>query len=72
MNILSILIALVVLVAGLVAFIPLLGWLYWIVMPVAVIGAVVVALSRHRTGLVLNCLLIVFFGIRWWLGGFIF
>jgi hypothetical protein len=71
MNILSIVIALLVLITGLVAFIPLLGWLYWIVIPVAVIGAVVGALSRHRTGLVLNVLLIVIFGIRWWMGGFI-
>jgi len=71
MNIISILIGILVLVAGLVAFIPLLGWLYWIVIPVAVIGAVVGALSKHRTGLVLNILLIVVFGIRWWMGGFI-
>jgi hypothetical protein len=41
------------------------------VIPIAVIGAVVGALSRHRTGLVLNILLIVIFGIRWWMGGFI-
>ncbi len=71
MNIISILIAILVLIFGLVAFIPLLGWLYWIVIPIAVIGAVVGALSRHRTGLVLNILLIVIFGIRWWMGGFI-
>ncbi len=71
MNIISILIAILVLICGLVAFIPLLGWLYWIVIPIAVIGAVVGALSRHRTGLVLNILLIVIFGIRWWMGGFI-
>lgn len=71
MNIISILIAILVLILGLVAFIPLLGWLYWIVIPIAVIGAVVGALSRHRTGLTLNVLLIVIFGIRWWMGGFI-
>jgi hypothetical protein len=72
MNIISILIAILVLITGLIAFIPLLGWLYWIVIPVAVIGAVIGALSRHRTGLTLNILLIVIFGIRWWMGGFIF
>jgi hypothetical protein len=71
MNIISILIAILVLITGLVAFIPLLGWLYWIVIPIAVIGAVIGALSRHRTGLVLNILLIIIFGIRWWMGGFI-
>ena len=72
MNIISILIGLLVLVLGLVAFIPPLGFFYWILIPVAVIGAVVGALSRHRTGLTINVLLIIIFSARWWMGGFIF
>lgn len=71
MNIISILIALFVLVTGLVAFIPVLGWLYWIIIPIAVVGAVFGALSSKRTGLSANILLIVIFGIRWAMGGFI-
>ena len=39
MNILSILIGLITLVFGLVAFVPLLGWMNWIVIPIGIVGA---------------------------------
>lgn len=71
MNILSIVTGIVVLIAGLVAFVPLLGWLYWVVIPLGIIGIVLGALSSKRTGLVLNLILVAIFFIRWSMGGFV-
>ena len=59
MNLLSILIGLVALAWGVIAFTPLLGWMYWFVIPVALIGLGVGALSRHRGGRRLNLVVIV-------------
>lgn len=64
LNILSILIGLVTLVLGLIAFVPLLGWMNWLVIPIGIVGAAVGALSSHRGGRNLNLVLIVIFGIR--------
>ena len=72
MNILSILIGLVTLVLGLVAFVPLLGWMNWFVIPIGIVGAVVGMLSRKTGGRNLNIVLIVIFAIRLSLGGGIF
>ena len=71
LNILSILIGLVVLMLGLPAFLPFLGWAYALVLPIAVVGAALGALSRHRGGRNLNLVLLLVFGVRWMLGGFI-
>ena len=71
LNILSILIGLVVLLLGLLAFMPLLGWAYWFVLPIAVVGAAVGTLSRHHRGRNLNLVLLLVFGIRWAMGGFV-
>ena len=72
MNILSILIGLVTLVLGLIAFIPLLGWMNWFVIPIGIIGAVVGMLSTKNGGRNLNIVLIIIFAIRLSLGGGIF
>jgi hypothetical protein len=72
LNIISILIGLLVLLLGLPAFLPFLGWAYWLVLPIAVIGAALGALSRHNGGRNLNLVLLLVFGTRWALGGFIF
>jgi len=69
LNIVSVLIGLVTLVAGLVAFVPLLGWLNWLVIPVGVVGAAVGALSSSNGGRNLNLVLIVIFALRLMLGG---
>jgi hypothetical protein len=68
MNILSILIGLVTLALGLVAFTPFLGSLNWIVIPIGIVGAAVGALSRHKSGRNLNLVLILIFAVRLWLG----
>jgi len=69
LNIVSLLIGLVTLVSGLVAFVPLLGWLNWLVIPVGIVGAAVGALSSSNAGRNLNLVLIVVFGLRLMLGG---
>lgn len=69
MNIISILIGLVTLALGLVAFIPLLGWLNWFVIPIGIVGAAVGALSSSKGGRNLNLVLIVIFALRLMIGG---
>ena len=72
LNIVSILIGLVTLVAGLVAFVPLLGWLNWLVIPIGIVGAAVGALSSSNGGRNLNIVLVVIFTLRLMVGGGIF
>lgn len=71
LNIVSILLGLVVLLLGLAAFLPFLGWAYWFVLPIAVVGAALGSLSRSNGGRNLNLILLLIFGLRWALGGFI-
>lgn len=72
LNIVSVLIGLLVLVLALVGFVPLLGWLNWLIIPLAIVGAAVGALSSSNSGRNLNLLLIVICAIRLSLGGGIF
>jgi hypothetical protein len=72
LNIVSIAIGFVTLVLGLVAFIPLLGWLNWLVIPIGIVGAAFGAMSSSNGGHNLNLVLIVIFAIRLSLGGGIF
>jgi hypothetical protein len=72
LNLLSLLIGFIVLITGLVAFIPLLAWMYWVIIPIGIVGAAIGALSSHRSGRNFNLVLIVIFAIRLSLGhGFI-
>ena len=72
LNIVSIAIGFVTLVLGLVAFIPLLGWMNWLVIPIGIVGAAFGALSSSNGGRNLTLVLIVIFAIRLSLGGGIF
>lgn len=69
LNIVSIAFGLLTLVLGLVAFVPLLGWLNWFVIPIGIVGAAVGALSQSNSGRNLNLVLIVILGLRLMLGG---
>ncbi len=69
LNIVSVAIGLVTLVLGLVAFIPLLGWMNWLVIPIGIVGVAVGAMSASNSGRNLNLVLIVIFAIRLSLGG---
>lgn len=68
MNLISILIGIVALPGALVAFLPFLGWLYWLVLPVAVLGLVFGVLSSGRTGRNLNLIVLVVGTLRLMLG----
>lgn len=69
MNIISILIGLVTLTLGLVAFVPFLGWMNWFVIPIGIVGAALGALSPAKSGRNLNLGLVVVFTLRLMLGG---
>ncbi|MDZ4307930.1 hypothetical protein [Allopontixanthobacter sp.] len=69
LNILSILIGIVALVLAIPSAIPLLGWGNWIVLPIAIFGAGVGALSSSNTGRNFCLVVIVIAAIRLSLGG---
>ena len=71
-NLVSLIIGFVALVLAVVAFIPLLGWANWLIVPLAIIGAVVGMISRGTAGRNLNLFVIVIGIIRLMLGGGIF
>jgi len=68
-NFVSLVIGIVALLCALVAFIPLLGWANWLIIPLAIIGAVVGMISRSTAGRNLNLFVIVIGVIRLMLGG---
>ncbi len=69
LNFVSIVIGLVALVFVAIAFLPFLGWANWLVVPLAIIGAAIGALSRGSAGRNLNILVIVIGVLRLMLGG---
>lgn len=71
-NVLSLIIGFVALMLAVVAFIPLLGWANWIIIPLAVIGAGLGMMSRGTAGRNLNLFVIVVGVFRLILGGGIF
>lgn len=68
-NLVSLIIGLVALLLAIVAFLPLLGWANWLIIPLAVIGAAVGMVSRGTAGRNLNLLVIVIGVVRLMLGG---
>lgn len=67
-NFVSLIIGIVALVCALIAFIPLLGWANWLIVPLAIIGAVIGAISRGTAGRNLNLFVIVVGVVRLILG----
>ena len=68
-NITSLIIGFVALICAMVAFLPLLGWLNWFIIPLAIIGAGIGVISRGTAGRNLNLLVILIGAIRLSLGG---
>jgi hypothetical protein len=68
-NLVSLIIGLVALVLAVIAFIPLLGWANWFIIPLAIIGAVIGMISRGSAGRNLNLFVILIGIIRLMLGG---
>ena len=68
-NVVSIIIGVVALLFAIVAFLPLLGWANWLIIPLAVIGAAVGMISKSNTGRNLNLFVILVGVVRLMLGG---
>jgi hypothetical protein len=68
-NLASLIIGVVALVLAVVAFIPFLGWANWLIVPLAIIGAVVGMISRGTAGRNLNLFVILIGVVRLMLGG---
>ena len=81
MNTLSLVLGIISIVGMLIAFFPCLGWLNWIVLPIAFIGFVISLVNvttledKERKpstiGLILCVITLIFGSIRWFLGGFV-
>jgi hypothetical protein len=69
MNVLSTIIGIVALIIALVGFIPLLGWLNWFAIPLAVVGLVVGLMSRETRGRNINLVVLALAIVRLALGG---
>lgn len=68
-NLVSIIIGVVALLVAAIAFLPFLGWVNWLVIPLAIIGAAVGFMSRGSAGRNLNIFVIIVGVIRLMLGG---
>jgi hypothetical protein len=68
-NVVSLIIGLVALVLAVIAFLPLLGWANWLIVPLAIIGAGVGMLGNGTAGRNLNLFVIVLAIVRLMLGG---
>ena len=69
LNLVSLIIGGVSLVCTAIAFLPLLGWANWLIIPLAVIGAGVGMVSRSTSGRNLNLFVVVIGVVRLILGG---
>jgi hypothetical protein len=69
LNLVSLIIGAVALLFAVVAFLPLLGWANWLIIPLALIGAAVGMASRSTAGRNLNLFVILVGIVRLSLGG---
>jgi hypothetical protein len=69
LNLVSLVIGVIALLLAVPAFIPFLGWANWIVVPIAVVGAGIGAMSGRTSGRNLNLVVIVIGVLRLMLGG---
>ena len=69
LNIVSILIGIVALLLAIPSAIPFLGWGNWVVLPIAVLGAGIGALSRSNHGRKFCLVVLVVAVLRLMLGG---
>ena len=68
-NLVSLIIGFVALLCAVIAFIPLLGWINWLILPLAIIGAGIGMVSRGSAGRNLNLLVILVAIVRLTIGG---
>jgi hypothetical protein len=72
LNLISLIIGGVSLLAAALAFLPLLGWMNWAIIPMAIIGLGIGVASKRRSGANLNIAVILIAVLRLMLGGGIF
>ena len=72
LNLVSLVIGAVALLFAIVAFLPLLGWANWLIIPMALVGAGLGVISKEKSGRNLNLLVIVIGIVRLMIGGGIF
>ena len=68
-NLVSLIIGAVALILAVIAFLPLLGWANWLIIPLAVIGAAIGMISRGTAGRNLNLFVILVGMLRLMIGG---
>lgn len=71
LNLLSLIIGIVAFPVMLIGLIPLLGALNYLVIPMAILGVTLGALSDSNTGRNLNIVVLIVGGVRLWMGGFL-
>ena len=69
LNIISIIIGLVALLFAVVAFLPLLGWANWLIIPLAILGAALGMAAKGTAGRNLNLFVVVVGLVRLIIGG---
>ena len=69
LNFISVIWGIITLLLAMVAFIPLLGWGNWFIIPIAVVGAIIGAFSTKKTGMWLNIIALLLAFFRLSLGG---
>lgn len=69
LNLVSLLIGLGTLFLALFAFLPFLGWANWVIIPFAVVGLALGAMSASKSGRNLNLVVIIIGALRLSLGG---
>ena len=69
LNLVSLIIGGVALVLAAIAFFPLVGWSNWFIIPLAIIGAGVGAISSSKSGRNLNLFVILVGVVRLSIGG---
>jgi TRAP-type mannitol/chloroaromatic compound transport system permease small subunit len=69
LNIVSLIIGVVALLLGILAFFPFLGWAYWAIIPLALIGFAFGQMSSSRSGRNLNLVVVVIGIVRLAMGG---
>lgn len=69
LNIVSLIIGVVALLLGILAFFPFLGWAYWAIIPLALIGFAFGQMSSSRSGRNLNLVVVVIGLVRLAMGG---
>ena len=68
-NIIAFIFGLIALLLAMVGFIPLLGWLNWLIIPIAAVGAIFGLLSEKNGGRNFCLVVIAICALRLWIGG---